>query len=57
MALAPADELQHELSALVVRRSQLQAMLVAERQWLSVAHPTAKPSIVQIMDANAAQLS
>ena len=55
-ALALADEQQRELTALVVRRRQLEAMLVAERQWPSVAHPKAKPSIVQIMDANAAQL-
>jgi transposase len=32
------------------------AMLVAERQRLAVAHPKAKPSILQIMDAIAAQL-
>lgn len=49
-------ELCQILTALVVRRRQLEAMLVAERQWPSVAHPKAKPSIVQIMDANAAQL-
>jgi len=55
-ALALADEQQRELTALVVRRRQLEAMLVAERQWPSVAHPKAKPSFVQITDANAAQL-
>ena len=53
---ALADEQQRELTALVVRRRQLEAMLVAERQWPSVAHPKAKPSFVQITDANAAQL-
>ena len=51
-----ADEQQRELTALVVRRRQLVAMLVAERQRLAVAHPKAKPSILQIMDAIAAQL-
>lgn len=56
LALALADEQQRELTALVVRRRQLEAMLVAERQWPSVAHPKAKPSFVQITDANAAQL-
>ena len=49
-------ELCQILTALVVRRRQLEAMLVAERQWPSVAHPKAKPSFVQITDANAAQL-
>jgi transposase len=53
---ALADEQQRELTALVVRRRQLVAMLVAERQRLAVAHPKAKPSILQIMDAIAAQL-
>lgn len=53
---ALADELQRELTALVVRRRQLVAMLVAERQRLGVAHPKAKPSIEQIMNAIAAQL-
>lgn len=53
---ALADEQQRELTALVVRRRQLVAMLVAERQRLGVAHPKAKPSILQIMDAIAAQL-
>jgi transposase len=56
LALALADEPQRELTALVMRRRQLEAMLVAERQWPSVAHPKAKPSFVQITDANAAQL-
>jgi len=51
-----ADEQQRELTALVVRRRQLVGMLVAERQRLAVAHPKAKPSILQIMDAIAAQL-
>ena len=51
-----ADEQQRELTALVVRRRQLVAMLVAERQRLAVAHPKAKRSILQIMDAIAAQL-
>lgn len=51
-----ADEQQRELTALVVRRRQLVGMLVAERQRLAVAHPRAKPSILQIMDAIAAQL-
>jgi transposase len=53
---ALADEQQRELTAMVVRRRQLVAMLVAERQRLAVAHPKAKPSILQIMDAIAAQL-
>ena len=53
---ALADEQQRELTALVVRRRQLVGMLVAERQRLLVAHPKAKPSILQIMDAIAAQL-
>lgn len=53
---ALADEQQRELTALVVRRRQLVAMLVAERQRLAVAHAKAKPSILQIMDAIAAQL-
>ena len=53
---ALADEQQRELTALVVRRRQLVGMLVAERQRLAVAHPKARPSILQIMDAIAAQL-
>jgi transposase len=53
---ALADEQRRELTALVVRRRQLVAMLVAERQRLSVAHAKAKPSILGIMDAIAAQL-
>ena len=53
---ALADEQQRELTALVVRRRQLVGMLVAERQRLAVAHPKAKRSILQIMDAIAAQL-
>lgn len=53
---ALADEPQRELTALVVRRRQLVAMLVAERQRLAVAHAKAKPSILRIMDAIAAQL-
>lgn len=53
---ALADEQQRELTALVVRRRQLVAMLVAERQRLGVAHPKAKPSILNIMEAIAAQL-
>lgn len=53
---ALADEQQRELTALVVRRRQLVAMLVAERQRLAVAHPRARRSILQIMDAIAAQL-
>lgn len=53
---ALAGEQQRELTALVVRRRQLVGMLVAERQRLAVAHPKAKPSILQIMDAIAAQL-
>lgn len=51
-----ADEQQRELTALVVRRRQLVAMLVAERQRLSQAHPKAKTSILRIMDAIAEQL-
>jgi transposase len=53
---ALADEQQRELTAMVVRRRQLVGMLVAERQRLAVAHPKAKRSILQIMDAIAAQL-
>lgn len=53
---ALADEQRRELTALVVRRRQLVAMLVSERQRLGVAHPKAKPSILSIMDAIAAQL-
>jgi transposase len=53
---ALADDQQRELTALVVRRRQLVGMMVAERQRLPVAHPKAKPSILQIMDAIAAQL-
>ena len=53
---ALADEQRRELTALVVRRRQLVAMLVSERQRLGVAHPKAKPSILRIMDAIAAQL-
>ena len=53
---ALAVEQQRELTALVARRRQLIAMLVAERQRLAVAHPKAKPSILRILDAIAAQL-
>lgn len=53
---ALADEQRRELTALVVRRRQLVAMLVSERQRLAVAHLKAKPSILKIMDAIAAQL-
>jgi len=53
---ALADEQQRELTALVTRRRQLVAMLVAERQRLAVTHPRAKRSIVQIMNAIAQQL-
>lgn len=53
---ALANEQQRELTALVVRRRQLIAMLVAERQRLAQAHPKAKPSILNIMEAIAAQL-
>lgn len=52
-----ADEQQRELTAWVVRRRQLVAMLVAERQRLALAHPKAKPSILRIMDAIAEQLN
>lgn len=52
-----ADEARRELTAMVVRRRQLVGMLVAERQRLALAHPKAKPSILSIMDAIAAQLS
>jgi transposase len=52
-----ADEQQRELTALVGRRRQLVAMLVAERQRLGLAHPKAKPSILRIMDAIAEQLN
>lgn len=51
-----ADDERRELTALVVRRRQLVAMLVSERQRLGVAHRKAKPSILAIMDAIAAQL-
>lgn len=53
---ALADDERRELTALVVRRRQLVAMLVSERQRLGVAHRKAKPSILAIMDAIAAQL-
>lgn len=53
---ALADDQRRELTALVVGRRQLVAMLVAERQRLGVAHQKAKPSILAIMDAIAAQL-
>ncbi len=53
---ALADEQRRDLTALVVRRRQLVAMLVAECQRLGNAHPKAKPSILRIMDALAAQL-
>ncbi|MFW7347784.1 MAG: IS110 family transposase [Pigmentiphaga sp.] len=53
---ALADEQRRELTALVVRRRQLVAMLVSERQRLGVAHRKAKPSILAIIDAIAAQL-
>lgn len=56
LAAVLADEQQRELTALAVRRRQLEAILVAERQSPNVAHPKAKPSIVQIMDGNPAQL-
>jgi len=46
---ALATEQQRELSALVVRRRQLVAMLVAERQRLSVAHARARPSIKAVI--------
>lgn len=51
-----ADDQQRELTALVTRRRQLVAMLVAERQRLGLAHPKAKRSILAIMDAIAEQL-
>ena len=53
---ALADDERRELTALVVRRRQLVAMLVSERQRLGIAHRKAKPSILAIMDAIAAQL-
>ena len=53
---ALADEQQRELTALVTRRRQLVAMLVAERQHLSVAHAKAKPGITAIMAAIQGQL-
>lgn len=53
---ALVDDERRELTALVVRRRQLVAMLVSERQRLGVAHRKAKPSILAIMDAIAAQL-
>ncbi|ABM59884.1 transposase IS116/IS110/IS902 family protein [Verminephrobacter eiseniae EF01-2] len=52
-----ADEQQRELTSLVVRRRQLVAMLVAERQRLALAHPKAKPSILRIMATIAEQLN
>lgn len=44
----PCADLQH-LQAMVVRRRQLVAMLVAERQRLAVAHQAARPSIETII--------
>lgn len=46
----PCADLQH-LQAMVVRRRQLVAMLVAERQRLAVAHQAARPSIETIIKA------
>lgn len=46
----PCADLQH-LQALVVRRRQLVAMLVAERQRLAIAHQAARPSIETIIKA------
>lgn len=46
----PCADLQH-LQAMVVRRRQLVAMLVAERQRLAVAHQAARPSIEAIVKA------
>lgn len=51
-----ADEPRRERTAMVVRRRQLMAMLVAERQRLAQPHPRARPSILNIMDALAARL-
>jgi transposase len=51
-----ADEQQRELTAIVTRRRQLMAVLVAERQRLGVARPKDKLSILQIMGAIAVQL-
>ena len=46
----PCADLQH-LQALVVRRRQLVAMLVAEHQRLAIAHQAARPSIETIIKA------
>jgi len=51
-----ATEQQRELTALVVRRRQIIAMLVAERQRLSVAHTRAKPSIHAVIKMLTRQL-
>lgn len=48
---------QRELAALVVRRRQLVAMLVAERQRLNVAHTRAKPSIESVIELLRRQLA
>ena len=48
---------QRELAALVARRRQIVAMLVAERQRLGVAHTRAKPSIEAVIELLLRQLS
>jgi transposase len=53
---ALASEEQRELSALVVRRRQLVAMLVAERQRLPLAHRLARGSIEAMIEALLGQL-
>jgi len=52
----PADPERLDLAALVARRRQLVAMLLAERQRLALARPTVRPSIEALIDALRAQL-
>jgi len=54
---ALASEEQRALTALVVRRRQLIAMLVAERQRLRVAHAKAQPSIKAVIALLECQLT
>ena len=53
----PADKERLDLQALVARRRQLLAMLVMERQRLSQAHSTVRPSIKALVAAIEAQLA
>lgn len=52
----PADAEREELAALVTRRRQLVAMLTAERNRLSLAHPAARSSINAVIKAIKQQL-